>query len=101
MQTYTPAIVTLMIGTNDINGNIDVSTAPDRLGALLDSIYAANPNVLIVLAPIVPTGSDSTNQAVQKYIPHGAHMGDNLHPNQAGYDLLGATWYAAVAPFLP
>jgi len=132
MKSYAPAIITLMIGTNDINGNIDVSTAPDRLGALLDSIYAQDPNVLIVLAQIVPTGSDGTNQAVQKYnaaIPAlvsartsmGRHlilvdmfstftahsdyrtslMGDNLHPNQAGYDLMGATWYAAVAPFLP
>jgi hypothetical protein len=67
MANYTPHIVTLMIGTNDINGNIDVGNAPNRLGALLDSIYAANANVLVILAQIVPTRTDSTNQAVRTY----------------------------------
>src|SRR4029078_5299232 len=31
-----PNIVLLMIGTNDVNGNIDLANAPNRLGALLD-----------------------------------------------------------------
>jgi lysophospholipase L1-like esterase len=131
MTNYTPDIVTLMIGTNDINGNVNVASAPTRLGALLDDIYAVDPNVLIILAQIVPTRSDGTNQAVQTYnaampalvsqrTSAGRHLilvdmyeaftrdgdyktallGDNLHPNEAGYTRMGATWYAVVSPYL-
>jgi lysophospholipase L1-like esterase len=131
MSSYTPDIVMLMIGTNDINGNIDVANAPMRLGALLDDIYAVDPDVLIILAQIVPTRSDGTNQAVRTYnaaIPAlvsqrtsaGRHLilvdmyeaftrdagyktallGDNLHPNEAGYSRMAATWYAVLSPYL-
>ena len=67
IPAYMPDIITLMIGTNDINGNIDVQTAPDRLAALLDSIFEQDPEVLVVLAQMVPTTNDGTNQAVQAY----------------------------------
>jgi lysophospholipase L1-like esterase len=131
MRDYEPDIVTLMIGTNDINGNISVSSAPQRLGALLDSIYEADPDVLVILAQIVPTRSDGTNQAVQTYnaampglvstrVSAGRHLilvdmygaftrdqnyknsllGDNLHPNDAGYVRMAETWYAVLADFL-
>lgn len=67
IQNYEPDIITLMIGTNDINGNLQVASAPERLGQLLDAIYAADADVLVILAQIVPTRSDGTNQAVQTY----------------------------------
>lgn len=67
IPAYEPDIVLLMIGTNDINGNIEVGSAPNRLGALLDSIHEADPEILTVLAQIVPTTNDGTNQAVSAY----------------------------------
>ncbi len=67
MASYMPDIITLMIGTNDLNGNIDVQDAPRRLGALLDSIFEADPDVLVILAQIVPTTNDGTNQVVSNY----------------------------------
>jgi lysophospholipase L1-like esterase len=131
MSSYAPHIITLMIGTNDINGNFDLADAPNRLGALLDSIYAADADVLVVLAQIVPTRNDGTNQKVSTYnaaIPtlvsertaQGRHLilvdmysaftrdsnyktallGDDLHPNQAGYDRMAATWYQVLSPYL-
>lgn len=30
-----------------------------------------------------------------------AYMNDNLHPNPAGYTLMGQTWYAAIRSYLP
>ena len=126
-----PDIVTLMIGTNDINGNIDVSDAPNRLGGLLDAIFAQDAQVLVVLAQIVPTTNDGTNNAVRTYnsampglvsarTAMGRHlvlvdmygeftknssyktalMGDGLHPNDAGYALMGQVWYDAIEPYL-
>jgi lysophospholipase L1-like esterase len=131
MTAYTPHIITLMIGTNDLNGNIDVADAPNRLGALLDSIYGVNPNVLVVLAQIVPSRTDGLNQTVRNYnsampapvsqrVAAGRHLilvdmyeaftrdanyknsllGDNLHPNEAGYTRMAETWYAALEPYL-
>jgi lysophospholipase L1-like esterase len=55
MPQYTPHIVLLMIGTNDCIDNYDMVNAPTRLGALIDSIYAQLPNVLIVVAQPIPS----------------------------------------------
>jgi lysophospholipase L1-like esterase len=44
-----------MIGTNDCIDNADVTNAPARLGALIDSIYAQLPTVMLVVAQIIPS----------------------------------------------
>lgn len=67
IPSYKPNIITLMIGTNDINGNNNVADAPNRLGKLLDAIFMRDANILVVLAQIVPTASDGTNNAVRTY----------------------------------
>jgi lysophospholipase L1-like esterase len=131
IPNYGPHIITLMIGTNDINGNNNLPDAPNRLGKLLDSIFMRDPNILVVLAQIVPTRSDGTNNAVKTYnaampdlvstrVGKGQHivlvdmytaftsdanykqslLGDNLHPNQAGYDAMADVWFEALSPYL-
>ncbi len=62
-----PHIVTLMIGTNDTDIQLDLPNAPMRLGLLLDSIAMYAPNALTVVAQIVPTTDDTGNQRVQAY----------------------------------
>jgi lysophospholipase L1-like esterase len=57
----------LMIGTNDVNVQVDVANAPKRLGLLLDRISQGSPNALLVVAQIVPTTTDATNTRVQAY----------------------------------
>jgi lysophospholipase L1-like esterase len=126
-----PNIVLLMIGTNDVNGNIDLANAPNRLGALLDQITNDAPDALLAVAQIIPTMTAQTNTRVQAYngaIPAlvrtraaaGKHvvlvdmftpfnsnanfaglMNDNLHPNDTGYVLMAQTWYAAIDDLLP
>jgi len=67
IPNYKPNIITLMIGTNDINGNVNVSDAPNRLGKLLDSIAAGDANILVILAQIVPSRTDGTNNSIKTY----------------------------------
>ena len=62
-----PDIVLLMIGTNDVNNDIDLPNAPARLGKLLDRITTLVPNALLVVAKITPTKTDATNTKVQAY----------------------------------
>jgi lysophospholipase L1-like esterase len=67
MPQYKPHIITLMIGTNDAFYNIDMANAPTRLGNLIDSIYAQLPDVLLIVAQIIPTRDDPTNTRIQAY----------------------------------
>jgi lysophospholipase L1-like esterase len=132
LANYRPNIVLLMIGTNDINGNVDVAAAPTRLGKLIDAITTRAPDALLVVATIIPIANDGTNPKVQAYnaaLPAlvnaranaGKHvvlldnyaafvkdpsyrsklMGDYLHPNDAGYAVLGRAMYEAIGGLLP
>ena len=60
MPKYMPDIILLMIGTNDAIDNYDMANAPTRLKALIDSIYAQLPNVLIVVAQPIPSRGDAS-----------------------------------------
>ncbi len=62
-----PHVITLMIGTNDIDIMLDVNNAPKRLESLLDRISMYAPDALIVLAQMVPTTDNSENQRVTAY----------------------------------
>ena len=132
ISTYHPNIVLLMIGTNDINGNINVANAPMRLGQLIDEIITDAPAALVVVATIIPIGAPNADQRTQAYnaaIPGlvnarasaGKHVvlidayaafakdpnyqttlkADGLHPNDAGYAILGQSFYGAIRDLLP
>lgn len=120
-----PDIVLLMIGTNDVNGN--VNNPPDDLRNLINQITSGAPEALLVVAQIVPTRTPGTNTRVQAYntsvanlvresAAAGQHvalvdmfsafvndanfatalLNDDLHPNDAGYRVMAQTWYAAI-----
>ena len=67
MPTYAPHIITLMIGTNDAIDDYNMASAPTRLGALIDSIFAQLPNVLLVVAQPIPSQDDALNLRLQSY----------------------------------
>jgi len=67
LANFHPNIVLLMIGTNDINGNVDVANAPKRLGKQIDDITTREPNAFVVVATIIPIANDGTNPKVQTY----------------------------------
>jgi lysophospholipase L1-like esterase len=133
IATNHPNIILLMIGTNDLNRNIDPTNFPTRLGALMDKIINDAPNSLVVVAKITPWQDDGTNvnavepfntkiaTVVQTRITSGKHvalvdmytpfransnyktalMNDYLHPNNAGYVIMGDVWYSAIKGYLP
>ena len=44
----------LVLGTNDALQNFEVSTAQDRLGAMLDCIISALPNTVTIISTLIP-----------------------------------------------
>ena len=120
LNTYKPNIVLLHIGSNDINGNYDVADAPARLASLIDQIVAAEPDVALLVAQIIPSQYPSTEDRIVTFnaqIPaivaaraaKGEHVAvvsmanltpseyaDTLHPNDAGYQQMAADWDPAI-----
>ena len=114
-----------MAGTNDLNaGNTQdpISSAPGRLGSLIDQIVKACPDAVVVVAKLVPnTGSGkpalvatfnaAVSGLVQTRQAAGAkviladmfsavdpsQLGDRLHPNDNGYTGMAAEWYRVIA----
>ena len=131
ISNYHPNIVLLMIGTNDVNGNIDVANAPTRLGKLIDEITTDSATALVVVASIIPIngtnnknamtynaaipGLVSTRAAAGKHVIFvdnyaafikdanytTTEMSNYLHPNAAGYAVLGDSFYGAISARLP
>ncbi|WP_051365987.1 GDSL-type esterase/lipase family protein [Hamadaea tsunoensis] len=124
LATYQPSIVTLHIGTNDMNQNYQVGTAPARLGALIDQITADLPQATVIVASLIPANDaaiqsriDTFNAAVPGLVSTRASAGkkvrfvdmrtltaadlaDTLHPSDAGYAKMAAIFAPAVASVL-
>ncbi|BCJ49673.1 hypothetical protein Asp14428_11480 [Actinoplanes sp. NBRC 14428] len=117
LATARPDVVLLHIGTNDMNQNYEVASAPARLGTLLDRIHAGAPSAVVLVAQIVPALDatidarvDSFNAAVPPVLASRAYarlvdlnttittadMRDTLHPGDAGYTKMADLWYAAL-----
>lgn len=66
LATVKPNVILIMLGTNDINSNIDVTTAPERLSKLLDTIYAqpgvGSPTILLASIPPNRTNPAATER---------------------------------------
>jgi lysophospholipase L1-like esterase len=106
---YRPNVVTLEIGTNDLNGNYQVPTAPDRLRALIDQITRDAPDATVLVGTVIvsTSGTEEANrpafnarlpgmvqaeQAAGKHVRladmsalTSADLSDSLHPNDNGY----------------
>jgi lysophospholipase L1-like esterase len=72
-EAFTPDVVLLHIGTNDIlqganlgTGGFDTSKAISRLNTLLNTIYTNNSSVSVVLSTIIPV-ADSRDSYVKNY----------------------------------
>ncbi|MEU3856469.1 ricin-type beta-trefoil lectin domain protein [Streptomyces sp. NPDC028722] len=109
LARYRPNVVTLEIGTNDLNQNYQVPTATDRLHALIDRITTDAPDATVLVGTlIVSTNSTEepnrpafnaalpgivrTEQAAGKHVRlvdmsalTASDLADALHPDDGGY----------------
>ncbi|MFI0169652.1 FG-GAP-like repeat-containing protein [Streptomyces sp. NPDC017095] len=122
MDTYKPNVVLLHIGTNDMNEAVDPAGAPDRLGSLMDKIFAKQPDVTLVVSTLVPSANSATEQRIAAFnnsLPQevyerreqGKHvwlvdnfaalnatsdLADLLHPSDDGYRKMGHVFYEGI-----
>jgi lysophospholipase L1-like esterase len=123
-----PNLVLLMAGTNDASTaaasqeGCDPAGAATRLGALVDKILAAVPDVTILVAVILPTRIEhkiTLTKQLQRLIPveiekrtkagkkvkavdfskfrdDATMLTDGVHPSNEGYRLMGDWWYSFI-----
>ncbi|MFD8913911.1 FG-GAP-like repeat-containing protein [Streptomyces sp. NPDC059575] len=120
LATAKPNVILLHIGTNDMDRDNAVSTAPARLAALIDQINAASPQTAIVVATLVPSTSPSVQARIDAYnaqLPGivksrqdqgsrvtlvsmgaltNADISDRLHPNDGGYVKMAAAFAGGI-----
>lgn len=118
---YRPNVVALHAGTNDMDRNHQVSTAPDRLGALIDQVLADSPGVTVLVSTLVPTTNtagqariSAFNEQVHDLVHQRQMQGrkvrtvtmnevttadlrDGLHPNDNGYRKMATAFRRGVS----
>jgi lysophospholipase L1-like esterase len=116
---YHPNLVTLLVGTNDIQQNYNLSTAPQRLRNLIDQILTDSPRATVLVSDIQPN-TDTTHPAldantaaynaaipgvVDSLVAAGKHVifspaglsrdqvgPDHIHPNDNGFAYIAAAF---------
>jgi len=116
-----PNIVLVMAGTNDMNTDLNVSTAPERLGSLIDEIVGACPDAAVLVAQLIPSMAAATdariktfNAALPGIVASRTNAGkkvmevnmddyfgekdlqDDLHPSDEGYLRMSVAWYDGI-----
>ncbi|MET7933302.1 FG-GAP-like repeat-containing protein [Streptomyces sp. NPDC005322] len=118
---FHPSVVTLHVGTNDVDRGIDLQSAPTRLGRLIDQILRDSPDTTVLVATLVPSKGAATQDRIDDYndgvvdqvrlrAQAGKHvalvdmsdvtaddLADNLHPNDRGYDKMADAWYRGIS----
>jgi lysophospholipase L1-like esterase len=126
LRRYTPDVVLLMIGTNDVVQGHRLSTAPERLGRLIDLIATTLPSAHVFVASIPPIGGPPNAERVEAFNaevtgvvdsridegidvtyvdinsviePSDLHT-DYTHLDASGHRKVADEWYRALGPTL-
>jgi len=122
MQNFEADIVLLHAGTNDIDRGQSISSTLDELSSLIGKLRAQNPDIVILLARIIPGRTLDTlpfnialdswvvgeNTSASPIIVVDQHTGfdpvadnvDTLHPNSSGEAKIADKWFAALQTVL-
>ena len=129
---WDPAIVTIHAGTNDAqqdwyfdgDASQGIPSAIDRLDQLVSRIVRFNPDIVVVVAQIIPANAPASPvtmdyivrlnaeipQMVARHRAHGEHVSmvdmytpmlahpnpDGIHPDTAGYQVMAGVWFAGI-----
>ncbi|WP_269786394.1 ricin-type beta-trefoil lectin domain protein [Streptomyces guryensis] len=120
LTRYRPNVVTLHIGTNDLQGASEVNTAIARLKSLVNQITADVPDATVLVASLVVSTSSSEeqfrgayNQATRQIVSDAqaagkhvafvdmsslttADLSDPLHPNDSGYQKMADAFHRGI-----
>jgi|WetSurMetagenome_2_1015567.scaffolds.fasta_scaffold00856_10 acyl-CoA thioesterase I len=121
LKLYTPDVVLMHIGTNDIAQGKTVGQTVAEIETIIGEARDSNPKVVILLALIIPNpfGVDSLNAALP-VLADSLSTGlspvnivdqnfgfdpivdsyDGAHPNADGERKMAGKWYGALEPFL-
>lgn len=126
LKTYTPDIVMIHLGTNDVSQSQSTSSTADELRQIIKVLRDDNPAVVILLAKLIPVLNMGTNLRIDELNSRmdaiadetsnpaspvvvvdqnsgfDAHADtyDQLHPNERGEEKMAARWFDALRPFL-
>jgi hypothetical protein len=129
LQSYEPDVVLMHVGSNDAFNSHTTASTINELEQIIDVLRADNPNVIVLLALLIPTtdaGRNSRINALNTAIPGivvskstaaspiilvdqntgfnpviGVDTWDGVHPNASGEEKMAQKWYEAILPFLP
>jgi lysophospholipase L1-like esterase len=120
LAQYRPNVVTLEIGTNDLNGNYQPTTATDRLSALIDQITRDTPDATVLVGTLIVStatteeqyradfnaklpGIVSAKQAAGKHVRlvdmsalNASDLSDALHPTDSGFSKMADAFNAGI-----
>ncbi|MCZ4125358.1 ricin-type beta-trefoil lectin domain protein [Streptomyces sp. H39-S7] len=120
MARFRPNVITLEIGTNDLNGLYQVPTAPDRLSALIDQLTNDAPDATVLVGTLIISTSGNeeplrpafnaklpgivqAKQAAGKHVRlvdmsalTTADLSDALHPNDSGFSKMADAFNAGI-----
>ncbi|MFJ6701204.1 MULTISPECIES: ricin-type beta-trefoil lectin domain protein [unclassified Streptomyces] len=120
LARYRPNVITLEIGTNDLNQNYQVATATERLAALIDQINRDAPDATVLVGTLIIStnaaeepnrpafnaklpGIVQARQAAGKHVRlvdmsalTSSDLADALHPNDSGYSKMAAAFNGGV-----
>ncbi|MCX4993619.1 FG-GAP-like repeat-containing protein [Streptomyces sp. NBC_00568] len=115
-----PNVVTLHAGTNDMDQDLELEGAPQRLGALIDRVLTNAPETTVLVATLIPAQKaglqpriDAFNAALPALVGSRQAQGKRValvdmssvttsdlaqpaHPNDTGYAKMGEAFYGAL-----
>ncbi len=125
-QAHRPDIALLHLGTNDMLGGSGIGSTLDELTGIVEALRASNPQVVVLLAQLIPTRFDEANERIVELNGNLATLApslstdtspvvlvdqftgfepstmtvDGLHPNTVGEERMAQIWLQALQPFL-
>ena len=126
LNTYTPDIVLMHLGTNDLMQSQSASSTVHELERIIEVLRADNPKVVILVAKLIPTYNAGVNSriamlnsrleriaakastAASPIIVVDQNSGfdvsadtyDWIHPNRSGEEKIAAKWFDALQDVL-